>query len=160
MKTFDKDGKIKLVALIDDSGDIKFKEGVAIEGFGIRDESGTEYNAGLDENFNVIGCSIDENDCIMIGMDCENHLQSCDNDGFCNECGHQELSSSQYKVIPNIKMNDRFVLVVIYKYYTDENSSITAIFDNWQAFKDSGIGTESNPLSFTTLKFIPLNKEV
>jgi len=160
MKTFDENGKIKLIALIENNGEIKFKEGTAIEGSGIYDINDVHYEAGLDEDFNVVGCSVDENDCIMTNMECENHLQSCDNDGFCNECGHQELSSSQYKVIPNIKMNDKFVLVVLYKYYTDENITITAIFDNWQAFKDSGIGTESNPLTFTNLKFIPLNKEV
>ena len=135
MKTFDKDGKIKLIALIEDSGEIKHKEGVAVEGYGIHDLNNVNYEAGIDEDFCVVGCSVDEHDNIMINKDCENHLQSCDNDGFCNECGHQELSSSQYKVIPNVKIGDKVVLVVIYRYSGD--IEIEAIFDNWQAYQES-----------------------
>lgn len=106
--------KTKLIATIDNCGIVILRDCEAIEGVGIKDDFDNYYDAGIDENFTVIGSAIDSDNTIYTG-----------------ENGDEK--------IPMFKHGQKLLLLTYYNNADnpDEGLEVQGIFDNWKSFRES-----------------------
>lgn len=124
----------KIIATIDLFGMITFRNCESIEGIGIKDDFGNYYDAGIDENFTVIGSAIDSDNTIYTG-----------------ENGDEK--------IPMFKHGQKLLLLTYYNNADnpDEGLEVQGIFDNWKSFSESE-AYEQIKYSKQYVIFIPVNQ--